>query len=50
MAYQHFLEIQEDQAFFSLMREYESLLELGSLNEKQMIRLKEIENIIYDEA
>lgn len=49
MAHQEFLESYEDEILFSLMKEYEFLLEQSELNEEQIKRLKEIQNIIYDE-
>lgn len=49
MAHQEFLENYEDEILFSLMKEYEFLLEQSELDEQKIKRLKEIQNIIYNE-
>ena len=49
MAHQEFSENYEDEMLFSFMKEYEFLLEQSELDEQQIKRLKEIQNIIYEE-
>lgn len=49
MTHQEFSENYEDEMLFSFMKEYEFLLEQSQLDEQQIKRLKEIQNIIYDE-
>ena len=50
IAYHESLGLYEDEILFSLMKEYEFLLEQSELGEQQIKRLKEIQNMLYNET